>query len=51
LETILGTLRGADYPLNATPVRDLREVTRVAGPDVQNVIKGCEWTEDEQGQI
>lgn len=39
---ILGTFSGADYPLNAMPIRDMREVIRSIRIDAQNEIKLCE---------
>jgi hypothetical protein len=39
---ILGTFSGADYPLNAMPIRDMREVIRSSRTDAQNEIKLCE---------
>lgn len=39
---ILGTFSDADYPLNAMPIRDMREVIRSSRTDVQNEIKPCE---------
>lgn len=39
---ILGTFSGADYPLNAMPIRDMREVIRSSRTDARNEIKLCE---------